>query len=107
MRGRTLNDSFVILDEAQNTTPEQMKMFLTRMGFGSRMVITGDTSQVDLAPAPGRKTVHSGLVHVLNILPRVKGIAVQNFTQHDVVRHHLVGAIVLAYDNAEKNKALA
>ena len=95
MRGRTLNHAFVILDEAQNTTPEQMKMFLTRIGFGSRAVITGDTSQVDLP-----KGNASGLVDALRVLDGVRGIAVQRFSSADVVRHQLVARIVEAYDAA-------
>jgi phosphate starvation-inducible protein PhoH and related proteins len=93
MRGRTLANAFVILDEAQNTTPEQMKMFLTRMGMGSRMVVTGDITQVDLPP--GRV---SGLVHVLKVLSGVPGIGVVRFDSTDVVRHPLVQAIVEAYE---------
>ena len=93
MRGRTLNNSFVILDEAQNTTPEQMKMFLTRLGYGSRAVITGDTSQIDLPR--GQK---SGLVQALGILADIDEIHITNFTSKDVVRHHLVQKIVEAYD---------
>ena len=92
MRGRTLNDAFIILDEAQNTTPEQMKMFLTRLGFGSTMVITGDVTQVDL---PGG--VRSGLSIVQEILHDVPDIAFCKLTSHDVVRHRLVGHIVDAY----------
>ena len=103
MRGRTLNDAFIILDEAQNTTQEQMKMFLTRMGFGSRMVVTGDTTQIDLPLQPGGQRPRSGLIHALNILAKVPTIAVHHFTKADVVRHPLVGAIVNAYDNAEKS----
>ncbi len=103
MRGRTLSDAFIILDEAQNTTREQMKMFLTRMGFGSRMVVTGDTTQIDLPVQPGGQRPHSGLIHALNILPQVPGLAVHRFGKADVVRHPLVGAIVNAYDNAEKD----
>lgn len=103
MRGRTLNDAFVILDEAQNTTPEQMKMFLTRMGFGSRMVVTGDTTQIDLPQTPGARNPHSGLVHALQVLHGVTALAMQNFTKEDVVRHPLVGEIVNAYDAAEKH----
>ncbi len=93
MRGRTLNQSFVILDEAQNTTPEQMKMFLTRIGFGAKAVITGDTSQVDLP-----KSVLSGLIDAETVLAGVKGIAFTRFTSADVVRHPLVARVVDAYD---------
>jgi phosphate starvation-inducible PhoH-like protein len=93
MRGRTLNDSFVILDEAQNTTPEQMKMFLTRLGFNSRMVVTGDVTQIDL-PTEQR----SGLVAVRDILHEVKDISFIEFGGEDVVRHKLVQRIVAAYD---------
>jgi phosphate starvation-inducible protein PhoH and related proteins len=93
MRGRTLNDSFVILDEAQNTTPEQMKMFLTRLGFGSRMVVTGDVTQVDLPPEQ-----RSGLVAVGEVLGTVEGIEFVRFGGEDVVRHKLVQRIVEAYD---------
>jgi phosphate starvation-inducible PhoH-like protein len=93
MRGRTLNDSFVILDEAQNTTPEQMKMFLTRLGFGSRMVVTGDVTQVDLP-----RDQKSGLVVVKDILDSVEGIEFVRFGGDDVVRHKLVQRIVEAYD---------
>ena len=96
MRGRTLAHAFAILDEAQNTTPAQMKMFLTRMGEGTRMVITGDPSQVDLPP--GQK---SGLVEALSILDGVEGIGVTRFAEGDVVRHPLVGRIVSAYGRAE------
>ena len=97
MRGRTLNHAFVILDEAQNTSPEQMKMFLTRIGFGSKAVITGDPSQVDLP-----KGQRSGLAHALNVLEDIKGIAVTQFTSRDVVRHPLVARIVDAYALAEQ-----
>ena len=100
MRGRTLNHAFVILDEAQNTTPEQMKMFLTRIGFGSKAVITGDPSQVDLPK--GHK---SGLAHAVKVLKDVKGIAVTHFTSRDVVRHPLVARIVDAYEQDEQTKA--
>lgn len=100
MRGRTLNDAFVILDEAQNTTREQMKMFLTRMGFGSRMVVTGDVTQVDLPQYAGSNP--SGLVHALGVLRDVPGMAIHRFGKSDVVRHPLVGSIVSAYDEAEK-----
>ena len=93
MRGRTLNHSFVILDEAQNTTPEQMKMFLTRIGFGAKAVITGDVSQIDLP-----KGQLSGLLDAERILKRVNGIAMTRFTSADVVRHPLVARIVDAYD---------
>jgi len=95
MRGRTLNHAFVILDEAQNTTREQMKMFLTRIGFGSRCVVTGDVSQIDLP-----KGMASGLVEAATILRRVNGIAFTQFTAADVVRHPLVARIVEAYDLA-------
>ncbi len=95
MRGRTLNHAFVILDEAQNTTPEQMKMFLTRIGFGSKCVVTGDVSQIDLP-----KGAKSGLVEAERILRRVRGIAMTHFTAADVVRHPLVARIVEAYDAA-------
>jgi len=93
MRGRTLNNAFVILDEAQNTTPEQMKMFLTRIGFGAKAVITGDVSQIDLP-----KGQLSGLIDAERVLKRVKGIAFTRFTSADVVRHPLVARIVDAYD---------
>jgi phosphate starvation-inducible PhoH-like protein len=94
MRGRTLNDAFIILDEAQNTTPEQMKMFLTRLGFGSKIVVTGDITQVDL---PGG--TRSGLRVVEEILEDVEDLAFNRLTSHDVVRHRLVGRIVAAYDD--------
>jgi phosphate starvation-inducible PhoH-like protein len=98
MRGRTLNDSFVILDEAQNTTPEQMKMFLTRLGFGSKMVVTGDITQVDLP-----KDQKSGLLVVGDILDGVDGVAFTRFGGEDVVRHKLVQRIVAAYaEHAER-----
>ncbi len=99
MRGRTLNHAFVILDEAQNTTPEQMKMFLTRIGFGAKAVVTGDTSQVDLP-----KGSTSGLIDAENVLRDVKGIATTRFTSADVVRHPLVARIVEAYDAAGENR---
>jgi phosphate starvation-inducible PhoH-like protein len=95
MRGRTLNHAFIILDEAQNTTPEQMKMFLTRIGFGSKAVVTGDITQIDLQR--GQK---SGLVDAIDVLSSVRGIAFTRFTSADVVRHPLVGRIVDAYDAA-------
>ena len=100
MRGRTLNNAFIILDEAQNTTAEQMKMFLTRIGFGSKAVITGDVSQIDLP-----KTQLSGLVDAENVLKRVQGIAMSRFTSADVVRHPLVARIVDAYDAQNQKKA--
>jgi len=100
MRGRTLNHSFVILDEAQNTTPEQMKMFLTRMGFGSKAVVTGDVTQVDLAR--GQK---SGLVDAQEVLKKVRGIAFTRFGTEDVVRHPLVQRIVNAYETRESRNA--
>ena len=99
MRGRTLDDSFIILDEAQNTTKEQMKMFLTRLGFGSKVVITGDVTQVDL---PGDKT--SGLKDALRVLEGIKDIAICRLTSADVVRHALVQEIINAYERADKKK---
>ena len=93
MRGRTLNEAFVILDEAQNTTPAQMKMFLTRIGFGARAVVTGDLTQVDLP-----KSELSGLAHALRVLEGVDGIAFSHFTARDVVRHPLVERIINAYE---------
>jgi len=93
MRGRTLNDSFVILDEAQNTTSEQMKMLLTRLGFDSKAVITGDVTQIDL---PGDK--RSGMVEAIEILTGVEGIGFMEFTEHDIVRHPLVQSIIRAYE---------
>jgi phosphate starvation-inducible PhoH-like protein len=98
MRGRTLHDAFVILDEAQNTTREQMKMFLTRIGFGSTAVVTGDVTQIDL---PDKKM--SGLIHALQILSGVKGISFCHFLASDVVRHPLVQHIVEAYEAAKKH----
>ena len=100
MRGRTLNNAFVILDEAQNTTPEQMKMFLTRIGFGSKCVVTGDISQIDLP-----RSQPSGLVEAERVLRRVKGIAHTRFTSADVVRHPLVARIIDAYDAARQSDA--
>jgi phosphate starvation-inducible PhoH-like protein len=96
MRGRTLNDAFVILDEAQNTTLEQMKMFLTRLGFNSKAVVTGDITQIDL---PASKK--SGLILVQNILNKIKGIEFVYFTDKDVVRHPLVQSIIKAFDKYE------
>lgn len=98
MRGRTLNDSFIILDEAQNSTSEQMKMFLTRLGFDSKAVITGDVTQVDL---PSDRL--SGLIHVQDILQRVPGLKFVGFSGQDVVRHELVQQIIEAYDRADRN----
>ena len=92
MRGRTLNDSFIVLDEAQNTTPEQMQMFLTRLGFGSKMVVTGDVTQIDLP-----REQASGLIQVREILAGIDGIAFVEFGHEDVVRHKLVQRIVEAY----------
>lgn len=99
MRGRTLDDSFIILDEAQNTTCEQMKMFLTRLGFNSKMVITGDITQIDLPD--GKK---SGLKDALRVLRDVQGVAQHRFTERDVVRHKLVQDIIKAYEKAEKHE---
>ena len=98
MRGRTLNHAFVILDEAQNTTAEQMKMFLTRIGFGSKCVVTGDVSQIDLP-----RGLESGLIQAERVLRRVEGIAFTRFTAADVVRHPLVARIVEAYERAQQN----
>jgi len=100
MRGRTLDDSFIILDEAQNTTPEQMKMFLTRLGFNSKMVITGDITQIDL---PDGK--RSGLVTVMKILKNVEDIDIVKFSQKDVVRHRLVQDIIKAYEKYDEEKS--
>lgn len=102
MRGRTLNNAFVILDEAQNTTPEQMKMFLTRIGFGSKAVITGDVTQIDLP-----RGVRSGLVEAQHVLAGVRGIAMTYFTAADVVRHPLVARIVQAYAKVDEERAKA
>lgn len=99
MRGRTLDDSFIILDEAQNTTPEQMKMFLTRLGFNSKAVVTGDLSQTDLPF--GKK---SGLSIAARILNNIEGIGIHKFTERDVVRHHLVKRIIAAYDKYENEQ---
>ena len=98
MRGRTLNDSFIILDEAQNTTPEQMKMFLTRIGFGSRVVVTGDITQIDV---PGGK---SGLRDVQQTLDGVPDIAFAHLGGRDIVRHRIVQAIVKAYEHRDKRR---
>jgi phosphate starvation-inducible PhoH-like protein len=102
MRGRTLNDAFIILDEAQNTTPEQMKMFLTRLGFGAKAVVTGDVTQVDLPE--GRK---SGLREVRRILEGIPGIRFFDFSDRDVVRHPVVAKIVTAYDRADRKREAA
>jgi phosphate starvation-inducible PhoH-like protein len=102
MRGRTLNDSFIILDEAQNTTPEQMKMFLTRMGFNAKMVITGDVTQIDLPNAR-----RSGLLEAIDVLKPVEGIFFNFFGEQDVVRHHLVQRIVHAYEEKTRNQQMA
>jgi phosphate starvation-inducible PhoH-like protein len=101
MRGRTLNDAFIILDEAQNTTPEQMKMFLTRLGFGSKMVITGDVTQTDLPNGQ-----RSGLGVIRDILGGVADISFMDLTAEDVVRHRLIGDIVKAYDTFEATKSV-
>ena len=97
MRGRTLNDAVVILDEAQNTTPQQIKMFLTRMGMNTKMIITGDMTQIDLP-----RTQSSGLIQALRILRDVKGISIVELTKKDIVRHKLVERIVDAYDAFDK-----
>lgn len=99
MRGRTLNDAFVILDEAQNTTKNQLKMFLTRMGINAKFVITGDMSQIDLP-----KRSDSGLIHAFKLLQGIRGIAFVEFDNNDIVRHRLVKDIVNAYNNEEKTK---
>jgi phosphate starvation-inducible PhoH-like protein len=99
MRGRTLNDSFIILDEAQNTTSEQMKMFLTRIGFNSKAVITGDITQIDL---PRERT--SGLIETKNILQGIEGIKFIFFSKQDVVRHRLVQEIIRAYEELDARK---
>ena len=101
MRGRTLNDAVVILDEAQNTTPAQIRMFLTRMGWNTKMIITGDTSQIDLPPK-----AKSGLIEALHILSGIEGIGVVNLTQKDIVRHKLVTKIVNAYEAFDKIEGL-
>ena len=98
MRGRTLSNSFIILDEAQNTTKEQMKMFLTRMGENSRIVVTGDITQIDLP-----KSVKSGLIDALDVLKDVEGIDIVRLTAKDVVRHELVTRIIQAYEKAESH----
>ena len=93
MRGRTLDNSFIILDEAQNTTPEQMKMFLTRLGFNSKAIITGDVTQIDLPDSR-----RSGLLEVMKVLRHINGISLIHFNEKDVVRHHLVQEIIKAYE---------
>ncbi len=100
MRGRTLNHAFIILDEAQNSTPEQMKMFLTRIGFGSKAVVTGDVTQIDLA-----RGVKSGLIEAREVLKAVRGIAFTEFQNEDVVRHPLVARIIEAYDSFARREA--
>ena len=102
MRGRTLNDAIVVLDEAQNTTTHQIKLFLTRLGLGAKMIITGDTTQVDL---PRSST--SGLIHALRVLDGVKGIGKVEFEKKDIVRHHLVQRIVEAYERFQENQVTA
>ena len=102
MRGRTLNDSFIILDEAQNSTPEQMKMVLTRQGFNSKMVVNGDITQIDL---PGGK--RSGLIDAVDVLSGVEGISFVQFDERDVVRHSLVQRIVKAYEKYNETSARA
>src|SRR5947208_16922440 len=102
MRRRTLNDSFIILDEAQNTTSEQMKMFVTRLGFNSKAVITGDITQIDLP-----NTRKSGLLEAMEVLKNVEGISFNFFGEEDVVRHHLVQRIVRAYDERSKSQQMA
>jgi phosphate starvation-inducible PhoH-like protein len=99
MRGRTLNDAVVILDEAQNTTTQQIKMFLTRMGLNTKMIVTGDMTQIDLPPSQ-----RSGLVHALHILKGIKGISIVELNKHDIVRHKLVTRIVEAYERYEKEE---
>jgi phosphate starvation-inducible protein PhoH and related proteins len=98
MRGRTLNDSFIILDEAQNTTPAQMKMFLTRLGFGSKVVVTGDVTQIDLPEGRGR----SGLMQVRSVLEGIDGLVFVELGSNDVVRHRIVQDIVDAYERSQK-----
>lgn len=99
MRGRTLSDAVIILDEAQNTTPQQIKMFLTRLGFNSKMIVTGDMTQIDL-PA----SQQSGLIHAMRVLKNVKGISFIEFNKKDIIRHKLVSRIVEAYDNLEQRE---
>ncbi len=99
MRGRTLNDAFVILDEAQNTTSRQMKMFLTRLGFNSKMAVTGDLGQIDLP-----RGVRSGLTEAVEILQDIKGVGIAKLDSSDVIRHDVVSRIIDAYDNYEMMK---
>ena len=99
MRGRTLDDSFIILDEAQNTTPEQMKMFLTRLGTGSKAVVTGDITQTDLP-----RGARSGLVEAIKVLEGIDDIAIHHFTGRDVVRHRLVQKIITAYEKYDRER---
>ena len=99
MRGRTLSDAVIILDEAQNTTPQQIKMFLTRLGFNSKMIVTGDMTQIDLP-----STQQSGLIHAMRTLKNVKGISFIEFNKKDIIRHKLVSRIVEAYDNLEQRE---
>ena len=99
MRGRTLDDSFIILDEAQNTTPEQMKMFLTRLGFNSKIVVTGDITQIDLADSH-----RSGLVEATKVLKNIDDVAVITLNEKDVVRHKLVQSIIKAYDRYNQSR---
>jgi phosphate starvation-inducible PhoH-like protein len=101
MRGRTLNDAFIILDEAQNSTPDQMKMFLTRLGLNSKAVITGDITQTDLPPS-----IESGLSHIRHVLKDIEGIRFINFTDKDVVRHELVKRILKAYDVHDRKNTI-
>ena len=101
MRGRTLDDSFIILDEAQNTTPEQMKMFLTRLGNGSKAVVTGDLTQTDLP-----RGTRSGLSVAASILKNIDDIGIHEFTERDVVRHRLVQRIIMAYDKYDRERAV-
>ena len=101
MRGRTLNDAFIILDEAQNTTSKQMKMFLTRLGFNSKMAVTGDLGQIDLP-----RGMQSGLTEAVEILERIKGIGIVKLTSGDVIRHDVVSRIIDAYDEYESQKTL-
>ena len=102
MRGRTLNDAIIVLDEAQNTTPHQIKMFLTRLGMNAKMIITGDITQIDLP-----RTTTSGLVQALKVLRDVRGIGRVEFTKKDIIRHQLVQRIVEAYEHFDEERKLA